>query len=420
MKVRGRLAMMLIVAVFFGGDGPLKAWASTADTAGKAGASAPSSPAASPEETRIEYINDPSMNNMNAVSVTIPAKWHFQGVLFQAGQCATIPYFVFRASSPDGLSFVERLPALSWTWGTGPMAGNKSKDCLPLQGPMTAQEFLKYLSTTLKVDYVSDEPFPAEQVAAVQKGVEQGNQASTNNYLKPKNSVDLTQAQVRYKNGTFVMKGLLSTRVDCTEQTFPGMKSILRGMPDRPESVVHHCTASVRYLVAPEAQFPAVRKMWEPPAKLGGQLIDTWVGAWLQRNREQAQQAMQQNLARTQAQMQAQQRQFNHDQAVRQQMHEQFLASMQRGTDMSMARANASMNARSTATSDWVDYALDQKTVMDPNTGQINKVSSSYSHTWVDSTGKVSYQTNDPNANPNGVLPGNWTQQQVVHGDGTQ
>jgi hypothetical protein len=100
-------------------------------------------------------------------------------------------------------------------------------------------------------------------------------------------------------------------------------------------------------------------------------------------------------------------------------MHEQFLATMQRGTDMSMARTQASMNARSTATSDWVDYALDQKTVMDPTTGQVNKVSSSYTHTWVDSTGTVSYQTNDPNANPNGVLQGNWTQRQQVHGDGS-
>jgi hypothetical protein len=118
-------------------------------------------------------------------------------------------------------------------------------------------------------------------------------------------------------------------------------------------------------------------------------------------------------------QMQAQHDQFMHDQAVRQTMHEQFLATMQRGTDASMARTQQSMNARSTAASDWVDYALDKKTVADPNTGQISKVSNSYTHTWVDSTGKTTYQTNDSNANPNGVLPGNWTQQQTVHGDGT-
>jgi hypothetical protein len=111
---------------------------------------------------------------------------------------------------------------------------------------------------------------------------------------------------------------------------------------------------------------------------------------------------------------------FQQSMALQSQMHQQFMATMQRGTDMSMAQANTSMNARSTAASDWVDYALDQQTVMDPGTGQLSKVSSANSYTWVDSTGKTSYQTNDVNANPNGVLQGTWTKQQVVHGNGTQ
>ena len=38
--------------------------------------------------TRKEYITDPTLNNMNAFDVTIPAKWHFQGVLYQGGNCA--------------------------------------------------------------------------------------------------------------------------------------------------------------------------------------------------------------------------------------------------------------------------------------------------------------------------------------------
>ena len=79
----------------------------------------------------------------------------------------------------------------------------------------------------------------------------------------------------------------------------------------------------------------------------------------------------------------------------------------------------ASMNARSTVASDWVNYSLDQKTVRDPNTGQVTKVSSSNSYTWLDTSGRTSYQTNDVNANPNRILQGNWTRQQQVHGDGT-
>jgi hypothetical protein len=105
--------------------------------------------------------------------------------------------------------------------------------------------------------------------------------------------------------------------------------------------------------------------------------------------------------------------------AAQAQMHQQFLAQMQASTNASMANANASMNARSTVASDWVNYALDQQTVLDPSTGQVSNVSSAYSYTWVDSTGKTSYQTNDVNANPNGVLQGAWTKQQVVHGNGT-
>ncbi len=383
--------------------------------------SAPAAGGASDDSSgarQVKYITDPSFNGMNAVAVTIPAKWHFQGVLFQAGNCASIPYFVFRTSSPDGLSFVERLPALSWAWGSGPMAPKPNKDCLPLQGPLGAQQFLKYLASVMKVEYVADEPVPADLQEKVQRQAADLNAAEAGNYLKTTNTAELAQAIVRYKNGSFDMKGLYAARVDCVETIFPGMKSQLRGMADRPPSTTHHCTASVRYTVAPEKQFAAIRKMWDAP-DLGGQMINEWGNAWVERNREQAQQIMNANIRATNAAMQAQQQQFNHDQAVRQQMHEQFLATMQRGTDMSMARTQANMNARSTSTSDWVDYALDQKTVADPNTGQVSKVSNSYTHTWVDSTGTVSYQTNDPNANPNGVLQGNWTEQQQVHGNGT-
>jgi hypothetical protein len=106
-----------------------------------------------------------------------------------------------------------------------------------------------------------------------------------------------------------------------------------------------------------------------------------------------AKQVVDEDTRRSAAAMQAQQQQFNHQQAMRRQMHEQFLATMQWGTDISMAQTQASMFARTTAASDRVDYALDP--------GQVNKVSS------------------DVNANPNGVLQGAWTKQQAVHGNGT-
>jgi hypothetical protein len=165
-------------------------------------------------------------------------------------------------------------------------------------------------------------------------------------------------------------------------------------------------------------QFQSVVATWN--AKGMGATGDMqWQQAWVNRNQQQANQAMAQIRAQTQAAMQASAQKFQHDMAVQQNMHDQFMATMQRGTDMSMARTADSMNARSTAASDWVDYSLDQKTVMDPGTGQVSKVSSAYNYTWVDSSGKTSFQTNDANANPNGTMQGTWTRQQTVHGNGT-
>jgi hypothetical protein len=272
---------------------------------------------------------------------------------------------------------------------------------------------------------------PAELKAKALKEIQDAEaifapQYAARNQQAPKNTRELARANVSYKNGSFNMKGRLNVMVDCTETVQPGMAGLSTWSPGHPvhattgpPSTIDKCTAAVVYLSAPENRFEALVRQWDTPG-MGGHSEDEWQKAWVQRSTQQTQQAINQMWADSRARMQAHQQQFNHDQAVRQQMHEDFLATMQRGTDMSMARTQANMNARSTATSDWVDYALDRRTVADPNTGQITKVSSSYNNTWVDSTGKTSYQTNDPNANPNGVLPGSWTRQTVVHGDGTQ
>jgi len=422
MTIKGKLATILIALTFFGCKGTQQ---SSAASAGEGVGTASSG------GTRVEYITDPSMDNMQAGTVTIPAKWHFQGALLPGSACDITPFFVFRASSPDGLSYIEHLPMLSWAWESGPMAGKHRPGCLPLESAMRAQEFLKYLAGTLKVEYVSDVPIPAEVNAALLKSVQAYDTVTSLSTLK--NFSEKAAAMVSYKNGTFTMKGLLNTTVNCHETDWQGSQSSFPGRPGMAPSTVHQCSADVRYLVAPESQFEAVKKIWDTPG-MGGKLLAPWFDALQKRNQEQnerilAQQRQtiaQQNgmLARQSqqlnAQLQAQHQQFVQSQALQQHMHEEFMSSMQRGTDMSMARTQAGMNARSTATSDWVDYALDQRTVMDPNTGQMNKVSSSYSYTWVDSSGKNSYQTNDPNANPNGTMQGSWTKQQVVHGDGTQ
>ncbi len=416
MTLKSKFFSMLMVMTLLGCRGSIPASAASgANGEGRAAA-------ATGGGTRTEYILDPTFNNMKAFAVTIPAGWHFEGAMFQGGSCESVPFPVFRTSSPDGLSYVERLPLMSWQWGSGPVGPKNRGDCLPLTKGMGAQEFLHYLAATLHVEYVADVPVPAALNAEMEKaakGLDQNHTSGLMAGMTMSNSSEAAAAEVRFMNGSFKMRGLLKVKVDCHLSHFPGRKPMFamdRGMAP---SEVNQCTAGVRYLATPEAKFNSVRAMWDGPA-LGAQPDAEWFQRYMQRQQQQASAMLSAQMDRNNKQMQAQQANFQQSQAVRQHMHEEFLSTMQRGTDMSMARTGEAMNARSTATSDWVDYALDRRTVLDPNTGQISKVSSAYSYTWMDNTGKVSYQTNDPNANPNGVLQGNWTKQAVVHGDGSQ
>jgi hypothetical protein len=370
--------------------------------------------------TREESVLDPSFN-MVAATFTVPARWSFVGQYFAAGNCGSIPYFVFRANSPDGLSYVEDLPRYGWSWGTG-FAANVKRDeaCMKLSSAISAREFLKLVSATLNVEYVSDAPVPAELTAKARE-YEQQMKAGTHPPpgMRPADySRDIAWAIVRYKNGSFTMKGRLSATVNCSTAYYPGLKSVARGVPDRPGFTSSHCDGFVRLLAAPEQRFDSTAAMLDA-INVAPRANTQWLQAYMQRQQAEGNAMLDKMRRDSDARLKSQADQFAQSQAARQRMHEQFLSTMQRGTDMSMRHAADVANSNHRMASDVVDYALDRQTVKDPVTGQISKVSSAYSYTWVDSTGKTSYQTNDPNATPNGSLPGNWTRQQVVHGDGS-
>jgi hypothetical protein len=350
---------------------------------------------------RADVIDDPTLG-VKAFDVYVPTKWHFAGRMIQGTSCSPIAFPVFRATSPDGLTVLERLPRVDWKWGNAPGA-NATSDCLPLKREMNAREFLKYMAATYKVQYVADDPYPADVVAKANGGFANAKAANAARYraagmIPPDEHTDMDRAIVSYRNGSFTIKGQMAASIYCSTNT-------VHANPNQPAWVTHSCTATIRYVRAPEAQFEGMVKMLE---NAGAVQNPQWTQAWSNRLNRQ-----------TQAQMAASRAQFAQSQATRQRMHEEFMSTMQRGTDMSMNRANEAMQARSTAASNWVDYALDQQTVRDPNTGQVSKMSSAYTYTWVDSAGRTSYQTNDVNANPNGSLQGSWTRQQRVNGDGS-
>jgi hypothetical protein len=135
-----------------------------------------------------------------------------------------------------------------------------------------------------------------------------------------------------------------------------------------------------------------------------------------QKNQQVANQRMAAANARDAAFSQMMYNAFQQNMARSASEHQQFMQQQESQFESSMNNAMNAMNSRSAAASDWVDYALDQQTVMNPD-GSTTNVSSAYSQTWTN--GAQWYQTNDTNVNPNGVLPGNWTQTTQVHGNGT-
>ena len=356
--------------------------------------------AAGAEGVMTATIVDPALN-MQAYSVRIPAGWRFDGTVLQGPACDEIPYPAYRAYSADGLSEMRTMPRLDWTYNTLQPGRQASGQCLPLARALSAREFLSYFARMIGARYVGDMTVAPRVRARTAAALAQV-QAGAARIRGFRATGDVAAIRVLSTNGTFAIEQRLRAWVLCKSAPF------LQG------STLSGCFARVDVVRAPKGKLDDLAR------RVDDLDLNTAPSnpAWSQR---EAQVLMARGNARLQAQaahnaavMQAQRQRFEQSMAIQQHNHEQFLAQMQRSTDSSMRAANTSMNARSTAASDWVDYALDQQTVT--GSGGTVKVSSAYGQTW--SNGQQWYQTNDPNANPNGVLGGTWKRQTVVHGNG--
>jgi len=176
------------------------------------------------------------------------------------------------------------------------------------------------------------------------------------------------------------------------------------------------CWARVDVLTAPQGGLDALAQLVDSNNLPKGVNSAQWTQAALQRQQKQGQQAIAALTAQEQQESKMIYQQFQQIMQRSQAEHQAFMQQQESQFQSAMNNANASMNAQSTSASDWVDYSLDQQTVMSPN-GTLAKVSSAYSQTWTNGT--QWFQTNDTNSNPNGVLSGNWTQTTQVHGNGT-
>ena len=349
-------------------------------------------------------IIDPAYG-IKAFNIAIPAGWKLEGTVLPGPECSRVPMPIFRAYSPDGLSEMRLLPAFNWTFHPTMKGFHPVNGCLAYTGPMSANDFLKHY-----LEIVASNGMhivgPMAVGAAYQQRVVGVAQNMSSIAPNIHGSADAAAVRVETVNGTFIIEQRLRAYVEC------------RIASSGPDTNGGGCSAHVDVERAPKGRLDALCDVVD-----AHDLVRTpHEDAWLQR----IQQTMAQRAREDQAQLTRQQhtsqvmlrKQFDDFMATSQRNHEAFMAQQESSFRSAMNNANAAMNARTTAASDWVDYALDQQTVV--GQGGLAKVSSSYAHTWSSTVGNQTqwFQTNDPNANPNGALAGNWTEDTKVHGNG--
>jgi hypothetical protein len=350
-------------------------------------------------------ITDPTLNNMTAATLTIPAGWKMQGIMLLS-PCNTPPFPAYRAYSPDGLTQMRAEPVFGWLWR--PNVHNLPKTgCAPLSGVMTAAQFLQYYVGTLTggVHAVGTMPVSSQYQQWASGLAAQMNQM--NNRVMPSlqanHTADTAALRIEILNGSFVVEERLRAAVECGVNNDAGAMS------------GGTCWSRVDVLTAPQGKLDALVQLVDSNNLPHGVVDPQWGQAFLARQQRQGDAMLAQLAAQEKAEGNMIYQQFQQIMARSQAEHQAFMQQQESQFQSAMNNANASMNAQTTAASDWVDYALDQQTVV--GAGGTAKVSSAYSQTWSNGQGQW-YQTNNPNANPNGVFSGNWTQDTKVHGNG--
>jgi hypothetical protein len=348
-------------------------------------------------------IADPSLQGMKAFTVTIPAGWKFEGTVVRGPDCNPIATPVFRAYSPDGLTEMRLLPAFNWSFH--PALGSKAvAGCLPIQQTLTAKQFLDHFIELIPggvhvIGPLGIAPTYRERVEKVAANLN-ANSANRPGFHA---TGDTAALRVETINGSFVIEQRLRAWVECRTDNQMGKMS------------GGGCSAHVDVLRAPKEKLDALIALVDSHDLTKIVHDPQWLAAYMQRQSVENANRMA-ALRRTEAAQSAMLRtQYEQMQATMNRNHEAFVAQQESQFHSAMNNANRAMHARTTAASDWVDYALDQQTVS--GSGGTVKVSNAYTQTWSNGQNQW-FQTNDLNANPNGVLPGNWTQNTKVHGNG--
>ena len=347
-------------------------------------------------------ITDPTLGNMKALTVTIPAGWQFQGTVVRGPDCYPNSFPTFRAYSRDGLTEIRLLPAFNWSFHPA-IRMNTIAGCLPFQHTMTAAEFLNHFVELIPggVHVVGTMSIAQPYRERVEKVAESMN--ANNRTPGFHATVDTAALRVETVNGSFVIEQRVRVWLGCRVNNQAGVFS------------GGGCDAHVDVLRAPKGKLDALVALVDAHDLTKPTGDPQWQQAYLQRQARENAERMRQLTENENRQISMIQAQGQQIQQTMNRNHEAFMAQQESQFQSAMKNAGNAMNARTTAASDWVDYSLDQQTVY--GSGGLAKVSSSYSQTWSNGQNQW-FQTNNPNSDPNGTLYGNWTRDTKVHGNG--
>lgn len=387
------------------GEGSLGTQPVAAQPGGKPGAAQYVSGSPLSGQLTTAQITDPSLNNIVSATLTIPAGWRLQGITMISA-CTFSPWPVFRAYSPDALMQMRIEPVIGWQWHPN-IRGPLNSGCANISGLLSAASFLQYYLGSVQggVHVVGPMAVTPAYSQWAQGLAAQKNQLVSRApaAMQTQNTADTAALRVQVVNGSFVVEERLRTVVECSVNNAPGA---LNGGT---------CWARVDVLTAPLGELDALVQLVDGNNLPRGVNSAQWTQAALQRQQRQGQQAMKALTAQEQQESEMIYQQFQQIMQRSAAEHQAFMQQQESQFESAMNNANAAMNAQSTAASDWVDYALNQETVMNPD-GSTMKVPSNYSQIWTN--GNQWYGTTDPGSNPNGVIAGNWTPATQVHGNG--
>ncbi len=276
-------------------------------------------------------IVDPVLG-MTAYTLEVPQDWRVDGGMTPGTTCSAGTSPTYRAFSADGKTGRFLLPRIDWAWGT-----NAGKDCNLFPGIVPAKDVITYFIRLRQLGFVNELPVP--QLDQMKKQSEdQTRQARAQSpAMQPTFSIDMARFLVRYSLNGQGMEESVTATTSCVEST---MLAIGR---------VHTCSAFIERIFTPRGKLDAmVPMMAGMKLSINPEWNQAWTDTMVRHIRQLSQQQTQAMLKRGEV-------------AANQRMreHQQFMASMQQGRDLSNLQFQEHLYNKTEQKEDFVDYITD-------------------------------------------------------------